>query len=582
MKTYLANAWSAGMLPAGAPAALDVVPVTPEEARTLAVGAESIVGHADTAAVLAELLGRPVAHNRVSVTLAPGDDVLVAQLEGGRLPEGARTLPEGASVRWMRVRWKLGAEGGPPPSATPPPEAVSPPATRAAPERVVPPAISAPFHDPAFVGALADRTEDAGGPLDVLVAIPSNDAVLALAVATHARKVLLLVTGAEWRTKGRAYEVWLRANMTPPPQVHFLPEDEDDVLDERNLIAQLHEAVRRSKRVGVLVTTGTSVHTALLSHYAHARGARTLHVTVPYVGGRPEFQRPERGFQLLEVPAEVRHRLREEEARELALGGNFERARQRLDHCDTLGTRLRANLDWIDMLDAREALRLDEARVALGRLQGALQRLTNAEKANAEWSLLVRSAERATRALVATEPGTLAHELHFAAEAFHRAGQETRRGRLDLAALLYYRFTESAVAVRLRYACAPSIEPDQGLGGETFNAHADALADVARAVHGARARGLAPGAPLGLVNGLIVLHALGDPVVHGWEQPVKVIQTLKELSESRNKSIFAHGFQAMQPADLARWREVAHDRLFRFFNIGERPVWGGIFGAHEV
>lgn len=583
MKKYLANAWSPGMLPAGVEAALRFVPLTLAEARIHAVDAESVVGHADTARVLEALLERPVAHNRANVTLAPGDEVLVAQLEGGRLPEGARTLPESATLRWMRVRWEPEAEGGPAPLPQRlPPEAPSAKPVAGAGPRVPPPVISEPFHDPAFVAGLAGRTDEAGGPLDTLVAIPSNDAVLALAVVTRARRVYLLVTGPGLRQKGETYKAWLEANVRPAPEVRFLPDDEDDVLDDRNLVAELHEAVRRNKSVGVLVTGGTAVHTALLSHYAHASGARTLHVTVPYVDGRPDLQRPERGFQVLQVPREVQDRLRLEEAKVLAEGGNFTGARARLEGCTTLGPVRDAALAWIAMLDAREALRLDEARGHLAALGEAIDRRTGAEKANAEWKLLVDSHGRASRALVATRPGTLAHEQHFAAEAVHRAGQETERGRLDLAALLYYRFTEAAVAARLRYACAPAVDPDRGLDDATVAAHAESLRAVALAVHGPEARTLTAGAPLGLVNGLVVLHALGDPVVHGWDDPLRVLREIKALSESRNRSIFAHGFQAMSKPDLERWKTVAHGCLFAFFFIGDPAAWGRIFGSHRA
>jgi len=57
----------------------------------------SCVGHADTA----EILGVPM--NRISVTLMPGDVLFVAQLVGGRLPEGTKTLPEGFRFEWVMV-----------------------------------------------------------------------------------------------------------------------------------------------------------------------------------------------------------------------------------------------------------------------------------------------------------------------------------------------------------------------------------------------------------------------------------------------------------------------------------------------
>lgn len=58
---------------------------------------KSAVGHQDTATVL----GVPM--NRVNVTLEVGDVCYVAQLQGGRLPEGATKLPEGYSFRFFKV-----------------------------------------------------------------------------------------------------------------------------------------------------------------------------------------------------------------------------------------------------------------------------------------------------------------------------------------------------------------------------------------------------------------------------------------------------------------------------------------------
>lgn len=63
------------------------------------------VGHADTAAIVAEQIGEPVerVHARVSVALQAGDTLLVAQYRGPRLPEGATMLPEGAAIEWWVV-----------------------------------------------------------------------------------------------------------------------------------------------------------------------------------------------------------------------------------------------------------------------------------------------------------------------------------------------------------------------------------------------------------------------------------------------------------------------------------------------
>lgn len=68
-----------------------------EEVEKIPEGLESAIGHQDTANVL----GVPC--NRVNVTLKKGDIAFVAQLQGGRLPEGSTTLPEGFSFKFLKV-----------------------------------------------------------------------------------------------------------------------------------------------------------------------------------------------------------------------------------------------------------------------------------------------------------------------------------------------------------------------------------------------------------------------------------------------------------------------------------------------
>lgn len=68
-----------------------------KEVESLPEGLTSAVGHADTAAVLG------VECNRVNVSLKPGDTAYVAQLQGGRLPEGSTQLPDGFSFKFIKV-----------------------------------------------------------------------------------------------------------------------------------------------------------------------------------------------------------------------------------------------------------------------------------------------------------------------------------------------------------------------------------------------------------------------------------------------------------------------------------------------
>jgi len=67
-----------------------------EEVDHLPDGLVSAIGHQDTANVL----GVPM--NRVNVRLQSGDVFYVAQLQGGRLPEGSTTLPDGFRFKYLK------------------------------------------------------------------------------------------------------------------------------------------------------------------------------------------------------------------------------------------------------------------------------------------------------------------------------------------------------------------------------------------------------------------------------------------------------------------------------------------------
>ena len=65
---------------------------------------ESAVGHADTARVFTDQLCIPVPVNRVSIKLSnPDDHCIIGQYVGPRLPEGATSLPEGATIEWWII-----------------------------------------------------------------------------------------------------------------------------------------------------------------------------------------------------------------------------------------------------------------------------------------------------------------------------------------------------------------------------------------------------------------------------------------------------------------------------------------------
>ena len=99
---YISNAFSLSMLVNPA-VLLTVNELTLDTAANLAVTATSVIGHDDTAALFSNLLNLPLATNRCSISLNAGDNLLVGQYTGPRLPEGTQVLPDGASIKWLMV-----------------------------------------------------------------------------------------------------------------------------------------------------------------------------------------------------------------------------------------------------------------------------------------------------------------------------------------------------------------------------------------------------------------------------------------------------------------------------------------------
>jgi hypothetical protein len=88
---YLGNAFSLQMCKEF-PANISV-----ETINEIPTDCVSVVGHQD----LANILG--VSMNRQSIKLEGGDSLIVAQVMGGRLPEGTTVLPEGVSIELLHV-----------------------------------------------------------------------------------------------------------------------------------------------------------------------------------------------------------------------------------------------------------------------------------------------------------------------------------------------------------------------------------------------------------------------------------------------------------------------------------------------
>ncbi len=94
---FLANSFSLQML-TSFPSDFRCDEISKEKFDYYKEHAVSYVGHND----LANLLN--VDYNRESLKLRGGDFLLVAQLMGGRLPEGATRLPDNVSIKYLCVQ----------------------------------------------------------------------------------------------------------------------------------------------------------------------------------------------------------------------------------------------------------------------------------------------------------------------------------------------------------------------------------------------------------------------------------------------------------------------------------------------
>lgn len=104
MTIYIANAFSRSMM--GDCEYMYAGRIAPEyiTRRLKRVDFVSAVGHEDTAAIFSGILGVEIPKNRIKVTLFPGDTLYLGELNGERIPEGAKTLPEGASFTWYEIK----------------------------------------------------------------------------------------------------------------------------------------------------------------------------------------------------------------------------------------------------------------------------------------------------------------------------------------------------------------------------------------------------------------------------------------------------------------------------------------------
>jgi CRISPR-associated protein (TIGR02710 family) len=150
------------------------------------------------------------------------------------------------------------------------------------------------------------------------------------------------------------------------------------------------------------------------------------------------------------------------------------------------------------------------------------------------------------------------------------AHRRVAQGRYDVAALFHYRCLELMSQHRLAtwdilterpdYAAVLRRQPD-------LDWH---YRQVEQTLF-PRERGLPyTGQPISLFNGYMLLAALDDPLVHNFS-----ITQIRERTAARNKSMLAHGFRLITPAEYQDFHAVVNEMLGRFFTLSrrDRDAW---------
>ena len=100
-KKFIGNAFSIQMLQCNSK--IQFYKISPEIVAIWMKEEEYVwaIGHQDTSRLVSSILGLvPKDANRIDVKLNTGDQLVVAQFTGGRLPEGCTTLPEGCKLEF--------------------------------------------------------------------------------------------------------------------------------------------------------------------------------------------------------------------------------------------------------------------------------------------------------------------------------------------------------------------------------------------------------------------------------------------------------------------------------------------------
>lgn len=145
--------------------------------------------------------------------------------------------------------------------------------------------------------------------------------------------------------------------------------------------------------------------------------------------------------------------------------------------------------------------------------------------------------------------------FHFAFMLYHNALRREAQGKLDTACLLLYRLLEWLEQHRLAQHGIITSEPDYSKSGLEKTKLFDAYKARRKKVYKSVSVSVLPH-PIALVDGFIILDALGDDIVDGlnWK-------AFRGQVDMRNRSVYAHGMNKINQRSFEAFKETVEGRF---------------------
>lgn len=152
-------------------------------------------------------------------------------------------------------------------------------------------------------------------------------------------------------------------------------------------------------------------------------------------------------------------------------------------------------------------------------------------------------------------------KLYLPMMATLRAGaiRQEQRGKLDVAALLWYRLIELLSQQRLSCYGLKTSSPEYALTGIDETELLSKYQAVSRTLKVSTTGLLGLPRQISLIDGYILLKALDDPFVRKQD-----LQAIRGKVDARNKGIFAHGFKPLDQKSYNDFKDLAEKLLAAF------------------